>query len=122
MNYKAKLDSGQEIHLSNQDEQTKISLSSEGNNQSSSFTTGKWSKKPSVYSASDGFVVELATENETQFVSVKSGGIASLDEKPNLDGAKSLELSESDEKDEPQMAPMAPMKPMTPMTPMKPMS
>ena len=118
MNYKSKLDSGQEIRLSNHEEQTKISLPSEGHNQSSSFTTGKWAKNPSIYQVGEGFIVKLALEKGTQFVSVKEGGIASLDEKPNLDGAKSLELSESDE---PETQPIKPMEPMKPMAPMKPM-
>lgn len=118
MNYQAELNSQQTIHLQNEGEQTSVAISGDGQNQSSSFSTGKWSEKPQLWSVDEGFIVQISSEDGEKFLSVQNNGVQSLDQKPDLKSAKKLDLKESDAKSEPPLKPMAPMKPMEPMKPL----
>ena len=78
MAYQGKLSGGQIIVLENSGDQTTIRLNAEGQHQSSSASTGKWTGQPSVFQVDGGAVVEIKTENASVFYSVKGGQLQSL--------------------------------------------
>jgi hypothetical protein len=120
MNYKGQLNTGEEILLQNDGEQTHIQLQSgedgKRESQGSGFETGKWKKTPILYSSGEGAVLRIESGEGEAFVAITRHGINRLSEAPNLEGSEEIALSETDEKlPEMHMKPMAPMKPMKPL-------
>ncbi len=118
MTYEANLNAERKIQLQNQDKQTTIALSGDGQNQSSQFTTGKWSQKPQVFAIDEDFLVQINAEDGEKYFLVGENGIRHSNDKPATENAKKVEIKES-ETEISSMQPMAPMKPMTPLKPMK---
>ena len=123
MNYLYDLENGGRVELRNEGNQTFVSVGSGGpgqqQSQGSGFTTGAWSKEPSLFRLKDELILEINTQDGSRFLSVEGSRIRSLDSQPDLGNAKSLPLKKSSS--EPAMKPMEPMKPMAPMKPMEPM-
>ena len=124
MNYKGHLTTGEEVLLQKDGEQTRIQLqsgdTSKHESQSTSFKTGEWSVAPSLFAAPDGAVLKIESESGPIFVEIKSNGISRLSGEPDLKGAESVALHETDEA--PASIEMKPMAPMKPMEPLKPLS
>jgi hypothetical protein len=89
-------------------------------NQSTGFSTGKWSKGPELFRISEKLVLRLESKSGVKFIGVQGNQIESMQSEPALENAEKLTLKESDEKIA-RMKPMEPMKPMKSMEPMKPM-
>jgi hypothetical protein len=126
MNYYYDLENGRRIELRNEGNQTIVSLGSRGPGQQQSqgrgFTTGGWSKEPSLYGLQDELILEIHTNDESRFLRVDENEIRSMNREPDLGNAKQLPLSKtSEEQGMKPMKPMEPMQPMKPMAPMKPM-
>ena len=116
MAYQGKLQDGQTIILENQDDQTIIRVSSSGQSQSSSVSTGRWQSKPTLFQTEGGAMVEINTESGSSYYAVKGGQLQSLSKKPDLSDAKPIDLKEVDDG-----TGQSGMKPMKEMEPMKPM-
>ena len=89
-------------------------------NQSSGFSTGKWSKPPELFRISEKLVLRIESKSGVKAISIHGNQIESMRSEPALENAEKLTLKESDEKIA-RMKPMEPMKPMKSMEPMKPM-
>ena len=110
MAYQGKLQDGQTIILENQDDQTIIRVSSSGQSQSSSVSTGRWQSKPTLFQTDDGAVAEIKTGDGSVCYAVKGGQLQSLDKKPELDDTKAVDLKEVDDgTGKSEMKPMEPM-------------
>ncbi|CAM3819025.1 hypothetical protein, partial [Deinococcus frigens] len=119
MAYQAKLKGGQTVVLENQGDQTVIRVSSGGQRQSSSATTGAWKESPTLFQTDDGAVVEVHTGDGSVYFQLGQGQLHSLDQAPPLEGARHLELEDvADGTGQSEMKPMTPMKPLKPMQPM----
>ncbi len=122
MNYTANLESGEKLTIGNESGHTQIALSIDQNGrsdaQNSAFSGGEWTEKPKLSSIGAGYVLELSLGDHKKWVSIGTNGVQSLDKAPDLNGAKPVELSESEEKTSEPMKPMEAMKPMAPMKPM----
>jgi hypothetical protein len=130
MTYKGKLQSGEELLVQNDGKQTRIEVhggadSTAHASQSSSFDSGEWKGTPKLWALEEGAVLQIETEQSSEFFKIAEGGIWHLETAPDLQGVKSLELVESDEtmggvslEPLPQMKPLE-MKPMEPLKPMK---
>lgn len=122
MKLKTDLPDGGRIFIESSEGQTHISSESGGQSQSNSFSTGEWKQPPQLFKLSDGLVLQVNGELE-QYFQIRGSQMQSLDKKPALDGADSLDLSQAGDDEGPrEMEPMEPMRPMEPMKPMKPMS
>jgi hypothetical protein len=125
MNFECELDNGQHLEIGNEGDQTFVSFSSRGEGQQQSqgngFTTGAWSRQPSVYRLEAEYVVRVETTNGARFLRVQGNRTSLLDGEPQMTGAREIELRESAARRMPPMKPMKPMEPMRPMEPMKPM-
>jgi hypothetical protein len=123
MAYRAVVDSGGEIVVENEGEQTHITLSSGGSgqkqSQSTGFTTGAWTKPPALFKAKGKSVLQIRTNRGEFYFQVNEGGIRALREAPTLNDPLPLKLSKTGE--ERAIKPLPPMKPMRPMAPMEPM-
>jgi hypothetical protein len=78
-------------------------------NQSTGFSTGKWSKAPELFRISEKLVLRIESKSGVEFIGVHGSQIQSMRE-PDLKNAEKLTLKESNEK-------IAQMKPMEPMEP-----
>ncbi len=129
MSYSCELGNGQLLLVENEGDNTSVSLGSDGGSQRQSqgtgFSTGKWSKTPSLFRVGKDFVLRIQTGDGARFVRVRGNEIRQLKEEPDMANAEKLRLKKSDQpvgmKPMEPMKPMAPMKPMKPMEPMKPM-
>lgn len=128
MTYKGKLKSGEELLVQNDGEQTHIEVrsgdSTSHSSQSSGFDAGKWKGTPKLWAMEDGAVLQIETEQNSEFYKIVEHGIQHLEAAPDLQEAKPLELVESDETvSEVSLEQMPPMKPleMKPLEPLKPM-
>ncbi|GAA3994374.1 hypothetical protein GCM10022631_00520 [Deinococcus rubellus] len=116
MAYQGKLSGSQVIVLENDGDQTTIRLSSEGQRQSSSASTGEWQGTPVLWQLDDSAVVEIKTGDDSVFYRVKGGQLQSLSQKPDLATAEAVDLEEvQDGTGKSEMKPLEPMKPMKPM-------
>jgi hypothetical protein len=128
MTYKGKLQSSEELLVQNDGKQTRIEVrggdSASHSSQSSSFDSGKWKGTPKLWATEDGAVLQINTEQSSEFFQTAEGGIRYLENAPDLQDAKTVELVESDETvGEVSLDPLPPMKPleMKPIEPLKPM-
>lgn len=125
MSYAYEMESGQQLVVENDGNETLVALSSgsEGQQQSQAtgFDTGKWSKAPTLYRVRKDLVLRLETSGGSQFLRVRGDRIERVRTEPDLEGAEKFSLRKSSHGVA--MKPMAPMKPMKmkPMEPMKPM-
>ena len=119
MAFQAKLSSGTVLKISNRDDQTHLSLHSEGETQGNTISSGQWKHDPAVFETADGAVLRIEGD-KTHYTSIKDGSMQSLNSEPELQDAKELPLEKisDDEAKGPHMRPMAPMQPMKPMPPM----
>lgn len=126
MNYECDLENGQRLELSNDGDQTFVSLSSGGEGQRQSqgngFFTGVWSKNPAVYHLEKAYIVRVETSHGSRFLRVEGNRTTRLYREPELAGASEVELKEFPARRMPSMKPMEPMRPMAPMRPMRPMT
>jgi hypothetical protein len=118
MTYSHDIGNGQRLIVENDGYNTQVELSS-GNsgqqqNQSTGFSTGKWSKAPELFRISAKLVLRLESKSGVKSIAVQGNQIESMQSEPALQNAEKLTLKESDEN-------IARMKPMEPMKPMKPM-
>ncbi|GGL87282.1 hypothetical protein GCM10010840_26520 [Deinococcus aerolatus] len=119
MAYQAKLKGGQTITLENQGDQTIIRVSSDGQRQSSSVTTGEWTMAPTLFQATSGAVVEIHTGAGSVYFQIGDGQLHSLHEAPDVEDAQHLGLETvAAGTGQSEMKPMAKMEPMKPMKPM----
>ena len=123
MNYFYDLENGQHIEFWNEGDQTFVSFGSRSPGQQQSqargFTTGKWSKEPSLFLHRDQLVLEIHTNEGSRFLRVDGNQVQQMDGDPDMSHAKQLQLEESS--GEHRMKPMKPMEWMKPMEPMEPM-
>ena len=121
MAYACDIGNGQRLLVQNDGDNTQVALSSgdsgQKQNQSTSFTTGEWSKPPELLRTRENLVLRLEGKNGVQFIGVHGDQIESMRSEPKLENAEKMALKESNES----IARMKPMKPMEPMKPMKPM-
>ncbi|CAM3244741.1 hypothetical protein DESA109040_04790 [Deinococcus saxicola] len=116
MAYQAKVENGQTVVLENQGRQTVIRVSSHGQRQSSSATTGEWKAPPTLFQTGDGAVVEIHTGDGPVYFQIRNGQLHPLDRAPMLEEAQYLELEEvADGTGQSEIKPMKPMKPLKPM-------
>ena len=124
MTYRASVDSGGELIVENEGEQTRITLSSGGGaqkqRQGTGFTTGAWTKPPALFKAKGGVVLEIRTNRGDFHFQISGGSIRSLREAPPLKDALPLKKSKSSGQESSESLP--PMKPLEPMAPMQGMS
>ena len=128
MAYACDIGNGQRLLVQNDGDNTQVALSSgdsgQKQNQSTSFTTGEWSKPPELFRTRENLVLRVQGKNAVQFIGVHGDQIESMRSEPKLENAEKLTLKESNES----IARMKPMKPMElmksmePMRPMKPMN
>jgi hypothetical protein len=126
MNYFYNMVNGGRIEFRNEGNQTFVSVSSRGagqqQSQGSGFSTGAWSKEPSLFGLQNELILEIHTQEGSRFLRVNANQIRSMDNPPELGNAKQLPLEKSSEESGMKlMKPMEPMKPMAPMKPMRPM-
>jgi hypothetical protein len=125
MNYECELPNGQHLELDNDGDETFVSFSNRGEGQQQSqgngFTTGEWSKKPTVYRVGRDVIVQLDTADGFRFLRVQRNRANLVESEPSLENAEQIELKESTARRMKPMEPMRPMKPMEPMRPMEPM-
>jgi hypothetical protein len=126
MSYYYELENGRRIEFRNEGNQTFVSLASSApgqqQSQGSGFSTGAWSKEPSLFRLRDELILEIYTQEGSRFLRVDGSQIRSTDGQPNLGDSKPLPLKKaSGESGMKPMEPMEPMEPMKPMAPMKPM-
>jgi hypothetical protein len=118
MTYAYNLENGQRLLVENDGDITQVALSGgdsgQQQNQSTGFSTGKWSKAPELFRISEKLVLRLESKSGMEFIGVHGDQIESMRSEPALENAEKLTLKESDEN-------IARMKPMKPMEPMKPM-
>ena len=119
MAYAHDLGNGQQLLVENDGDNTQVALSSgdsgQKQNQSTGFSTGKWSKAPELFRSSENLVLRLESKSGVKVISIHGNQIESMRSEPDLKNAEKLTLKESDEN-------IAKMKPMEPMKPMKPMN
>ncbi|AWN23681.1 hypothetical protein DKM44_10945 [Deinococcus irradiatisoli] len=107
MAYQGTLPSGQTIVIENRGDQTVIRLSREGQRQSSSTSSGLWSRAPRVWQIEDAAVVQIETQSDRKYFSVKGGQFQTLSQAPTLAGAEPVNLEEvQDGRGESEMKPM----------------
>lgn len=125
MKYECELAPGQHLEIDNEGDQTFVSLGNRGPGQQQSqgngFTTGQWSKAPTVFRVGKDVLVRVETSAGSRFLRVEGNHTTLLDHEPNLQNAGRIELQESKASTWKPMEPMKPMRPMAPMEPMKPM-
>lgn len=85
--------------------------SSQQQNQTTGFSTGKWSRPPELFRISGKLVLRIESKRGPKFISIHDDQIESLGDEPKLENAEKLALKESTE-------PISRMKPMEPMKPM----
>jgi hypothetical protein len=121
MTYAHDIGNGQRLIVENDGDNTQVALSSgdsgQQQNQSTGFSTGKWSKGAELFRISEKLVLRLESKSGVKFIGVQGNQIESMQSEPALENAEKLTLKESDEK----IARMKPMEPMKSMEPMKPM-
>ena len=119
MTYAHDIGNGQRLLVQNDGDDTQVALSSgdsgQQQNQSTSFSTGGWSKPPELFRTSQ-LVLRVESKSGVEFIGVHGSQIQSMRE-PDLKNAEKLTLKESNEN----IAQIKPMEPMRPMQPMKPM-
>lgn len=124
MTYRGSLESGEKIAVENDGEQTQIMVASDSSgqqqSQSTRFTTGVWTKPPTVLKVKGGAVLEVRSNRGEFHFQITGGAIRALREVPRLQHALPRKKSKADV--EPAMRPLPPMKPMRPMEPMKPLA
>jgi hypothetical protein len=124
MTYAHDLGNGRRLLVQNDGDSTAVALSSgdEGQkqDQSTSFTTGEWSKPPELFRLDQELVLRVESKSGVEFISIQGSQIQSMRSEPDLKKFERQPLEESDESIQ-KMKPMEPMKPMAPMKPMKPM-
>ena len=125
MTYAYDLENGQRLLVQNAGDDTNVALSSgdsgQQQNQSTGFSTGKWSKAPELFRISEKLVLRIESKSGVKVISIDGNQIESMRSEPDLKNAEKLTLKESDENIA-RMKPMEPIKPMEPMEPMKPMN
>jgi hypothetical protein len=118
MVYACDIGNGQRLLVQNDGDNTQVALSSgdsgQKQNQSTSFTTGEWSKPPELFRTRENLVLRVQGKNAVQFIGVHGDQIESMRSEPKLENAEKMTLKESNES----IARMKPMKPMKPMEPM----
>ena len=116
MAYTCDIGNGQRLLVQNDGDNTQVALSSgdsgQKQNQSTSFTTGEWSKPPELLRTRENVVLRLEGKDGVQFIGILGDQLESLQSEPKLENAEKLTLKESNES-------IARMKPMKPMEPMK---
>jgi hypothetical protein len=129
MRYFYEMQNGQRLDFENEGGQTYVNATSSGSGQQQSqghgFTTGEWSKPPSLFRLNNGLILEIHTGHGSSFVGIDGNQMQSLQNAPDLGSAELLEMKQSSDDSGPKrmkpMEPMRPMEPMKPMAPMKPM-
>jgi hypothetical protein len=127
MNYKADLPSGRKLLIINEDGQTRLAISSDGDghqqSSANSFSTGDWKQSPTLFKTAKALVLQIEAEGSQFFFQVEDDAIHRLDAAPSLDDAEKLTLQEASQSDVEgaESKPMKPMEPMKPIEPMKPM-
>jgi hypothetical protein len=115
MAYTANLPTGEKVYLANQEEQTKVILStssaSQQQSQSHAITTGKWNIPPTLFKTKGGAIARIEASRGQFFLELQRGSIRLLPTPPDLMGAEILPLQpESEVVDSWQeMPPMRPM-------------
>jgi hypothetical protein len=115
MAYSCEIGNGQRLLVQNDGDNTQVALSSgdsgQKQNQSTSFTTGEWSKPPELLRTRENLVLRLEGKDGVQFIGILGDQLESLQSEPKLENAEKLTLKESNE----EIARMKPMEPMKPM-------
>jgi hypothetical protein len=115
MAYTCDIGNGQRLLVQNDGDNTQVALSSgdsgQKQNQSTSFTTGEWSKPPELLRTRENLVLRLEGKDGVQFIGILGDQLESLQSEPKLENAEKLTLKESNE----EIARMKPMEPMKPM-------
>lgn len=119
MAYQANLNGTQQITIFNQGVQTQVtsSLSSPGQqqSQSSSFSTGKWQKKPQLFQTNQGYILQVDGVEKPLWLVIQTQGIQVLETMPNIQNAIPIELTSIAEASSQSTADFQPMQPMQPM-------
>ena len=92
----ATLNGTQWIKISNQGRQTQITLMASNpgqqQSQSSSLTTGTWINPPQLFNTSQGFILQINTEQGKNFIQIQANGISTIKGIPSLHNATSIKL------------------------------
>ena len=121
MAYTANLHGNLQLTIANRDTQTSITLVSNSpgqqQSQSSSMTTGHWTKPPQLWQTPSGFLLQIDSDRGQYFIQVQASGMQTLTTIPSLDNARKLKLQEISQTATSQTSlefePMTPMQPMT---------
>ena len=112
MTYVHDIGNGQRLLVENDGDNTQVALSSgdsgQEQNQSTGFSTGKWSKAPELFRISENLVLRLESKSGVEFIGVHGNQIESMRSEPALENAEKLTLKESNEN-------IVRMKPMEPI-------
>ena len=88
MTYSHDLENGERLLVQNDGDDTQVALSSgdsgQQQNQSTGFNTGKWSKPPELFRASEKLVLRVENQSGVQFISVHGHQIESIRIKPHF--------------------------------------
>ena len=119
MAYQATLNGTQQITIFNQNNQTQVtsSISNPGQqqSQSSSFTTGKWLKKPQLFQIDQGYILQIFGSEKNFCLMIQAQGIQALATIPNVQNAVPVSLTSIAEVSQQSTANYQPMQPMRPM-------
>ncbi len=98
MAYMANLNAQQQLIIENRNIQTSLALfsSSPGQqqSQSSEFITGHWTRRPQLFKAPSGLLLQIESDRGEYFFQIQASGIQALTTAPLLNKTQPLELQE----------------------------
>lgn len=119
MAYQATLNGTQQVTIANPRNQTQITLiaNSPGRqqSQSSSFTTGTWTKPPQLFSTGQGFMLQIEGEQGQYYIQIQSNSISTINGIPSIQNATPVKLRIVDDIPDIPSPPSIKFKPMQPM-------
>ncbi len=122
MAYMCNLGNHQQVFVSNQDNQTIVTLSGTGPGQqqqaSTGFSTGKWIALPILYRSQGEFILRVESDRGPHYVQLQGSSMKAIAKAPDLGTAEVMPMETAET---PSMEPMKPMEPMEPTKPMEPL-
>lgn len=98
MAYRVNLNTNQQLTVTNQGNQTLITLvsSSPGQQQSqnNSFTTGNWNSPPLLLKVGESFLLQIDGDRGQHFVSIQANSIRTVTSAPPLHNAEEIDLED----------------------------
>ncbi|NJK55163.1 MAG: zinc ribbon domain-containing protein [Pleurocapsa sp. SU_5_0] len=114
MAYSANLGGYGQLAIANIGKQTQINLSisipGQQQSQSSSFSTGNWLSKPKLFQLEQGFVLEINTNQNSQYILIQQNSISTIESPPELNRYPQIDLTAIAQ--ESNFEPMQPMQPL----------